>query len=292
MIIDDLKKRKAGLILEGGASRGVFTAGVLDFLLEKKFLFPYTVGVSAGACNALSYLSNQKGRSFSCFAPIRKEDRYRNSLGKAIMQRSLYDMDKLFETFPNEVFPYDFDTYIKQGLECEMVVTNVYSGKAEYLKEMDCPERLCKICRASASLPIVSPMVTVDHTPYLDGSLADSIPIKHSIQTGHKRNVIVLTRPYGYRKKFPSKSARMYIAFYKDYPNLLKTIYYRAYYYNKTVALVERLESEGKVFVIRPTLPVPKRTEMDREQLLVFYNHGYDTILSQYEEMKQFLNLK
>ena len=291
MIQEELKKKKAGLVLEGGSSRGVFTAGVLDYLLEQDFLFPYVVGVSAGACNALSYVSQQKGRSFDCFAPAEKENQYKNNLRKALKQRSIYDMDKLFETFPNETFPYDFEAYMNKGMECEMVVTNINTGEAEYLSEKKDPERLCKICRASASLPLASPIVTIDGTPYLDGGLADSIPLKHSLQTGHKKNVVILTRPYGYRKKFPSESARVYIAFFKEYPNLVKSIYYRPYYYNKRVEAIERLEKEGKIFVIRPTLTCPSRTEVNREKLQAFYNHGYNTMVMEFDRMKKFLGV-
>jgi predicted patatin/cPLA2 family phospholipase len=291
MITEELKKKKAGLILEGGASRGVFTAGVLDYLMKQEIMFPYVVGVSAGANNAVAYASNQAGRSFACFAPVKKEDQYKNSLHKALKQRSIYDMDKLFKTFPQETFPYDWDAYKEIGMDCEIVVTNVLTGEAEYMKETESAERLCNLCRASSSLPVAAPIVTIDDVPYLDGGLADSIPLKHSLETGHKKNVLVLTRPYGYRKKFPSQSARIYIAFYKEYPNVVKSIYYRAYYYNKTLEVVERLEREGKIFVIRPTLPAPGRTEMNHEKLEVFYRHGYDTMVMEFERMKKFLGI-
>lgn len=291
MMQDELKKKKAGLILEGGASRGVFTAGALDYLLEQDFLFPYVIGVSAGACNGLSYVSKQRGRSFSCMAPEKKEDNYKNSLGRAIRKRSIYDMDKLFETFPNETFPYDFETYIKQGMECEMVVTNVLTGQAEYMQEKKDAQRLCNICRASASLPLAAPMVTIDGVPYLDGGVADSVPLKRALETGHKRNVLILTRPYGYRKKFPSKKARMYIAFFKNYPNLVKSIYYRPFYYNKRMEVIERLERQGKIFVLRPSLKCPNRTEISRERLQTFYDHGYYTMVKEFEKMKEFLGV-
>lgn len=291
MIQDDLKEKKAGLILEGGASRGVFTAGALDFLLEQDFLFPYVIGVSAGACNALSYVSKQKGRSFNCMAPEKKEDNYKNSFRKAIHDRSIYDMDKLFETFPNETFPYDFEAYINQGMECEMVVTNVLTGQAEYMQEKESAARLCNICRASASLPLAAPMVTIDGIPYLDGGLADSIPLKRALKTGHKKNVLILTRPYGYRKKFPSERARMYVAFFKEYPNLVKSIYYRPFYYNKRMEAIERLEREKKIFVLRPSLKCPSRTEVSRDKLQAFYNHGYHTMVTEFDRMKEFLGV-
>lgn len=291
MMQEILKQRKAGLILEGGASRGVFTAGILDYLLEQDFMFPYVVGVSAGACNALSYVSHQKGRSFDCFAPARKEDRYKNSLRQVIRKKSIYDMDKMFNDFPKYTFPYDFDTYLKLGIECELVVTNVRTGKAEYMQEYEEEERLCQICRASASLPVMAPMVEINGVPYLDGGLADSIPLRHAVEHGCKRNVLVLTRPYGYRKKFPSKSARAYIALYRDYPNLVKDMYYRPYYYNKRMETIERLERAGKIFVLRPSMPCPSRTEISRGKLQSFYDHGYHTMVKEFDRMKEFLGV-
>ena len=291
MIQDELKEKKVGLVLEGGASRGVFTAGALDFLMEQDFWFPYAIGVSMGACNALNYASKQIGRSLDCIAPEKKEDNYKNSIGQTIRQRSLYDMDKVFVTFPNETFPYDFDTYKSQGIDCEMVVTNVLTGQAEYMQEKNDVDRLCEICRASASLPLAAPMVTIDGVPYLDGVVSDSIPLKRALETGHKKNVLILTRPYGYRKKFPSQKARMYIAFFKKYPNLVKSIYYRPFYYNKRMEAIERLEKQGKIFVLRPVLDTPPKTEVNRKKLQAFYNHGYDTMAAEFENMKHFLGV-
>lgn len=291
MIMEALKKQNAGLILEGGASRGVFTAGILDYLMDEDFMFPYVIGVSAGACNALSYVSWQRGRSFDCLAPEDKENQYKYSMKEAIRHRSIYDMDKLFETFPRETFPYDFETYKKLGIDCEMVVTNVLTGEAEYMMEKNNENLLCKICRASSSLPLASPMVSIRGVPYLDGGLADSIPLRRSLETGHKKNVIILTRPYGYRKKFPDESLRIFIPLYNKYPNLMKAIYYRGFYYNKRIEAIEALEREGKVFVLRPAIDCPKRTDTNRHHLQGFYNHGYELMASKMEEMTEFLGI-
>lgn len=290
-MIEELRAKKAGLVLEGGASRGVFTAGVLDYLMEQDFMFPYVIGVSAGANNAVGYAAKQIGRSFDCFAPVKKENQYKNGIRQAIKQKSIYDMDKLFDVFPKETFPFDWDTYLELGVECEIVLTNVLTGKAEYWTERESAEQLCRLCRASSSLPVAAPMVDIDGVPYLDGGLADSVPLKRALQTGHKKNVVVLTRQYGYRKKFPSKSARMYIAFFKDYPEVVKCIYYRAYYYNKRMEALERLERAGKIFVLRPALPTPGRTEMNHEKLGAFYRHGYTTMRAEFEPMKKFLGV-
>lgn len=291
MIQKELKAHKAGLVLEGGASRGVFTAGILDYLMDQDFMFPYVIGVSAGACNALSYVSKQRGRSFDCLAPETKENQYKYSMREAIRNGSLYDMDKLFETFPKETFPYDFKTYLESGIDCELVVTNVLTGKAEYMQERNSEDRLCKICRASSSLPLVSPLVFIKGVPYLDGGLADSIPLRRCLETGHKKNVIILTRPYGYRKKFPDESLRALIPVYRQYPNLVKAIYYRGFYYNKRIEAIEGLEKEGRVFVLRPTIDCPKRMETNRKELQEFYNHGYELMSTKMGALKEFLGV-
>lgn len=291
MIMDDLKQKNAGLILEGGASRGVFTAGILDYLMDEDFMFPYVVGVSAGACNALSYVAKQRGRSFDCLAPEDETDYYRYSGLDVIRNKGLYDMDKLFETFPRETFPYDFQTYRELGIACEMVVTNVLTGKAEYMTERENEVRLCNICRASSSLPLVSQMVYIDGVPYLDGGLADSIPLRRAVETGHKKCVVILTRPYGYRKKFPNEGLRMYIPFFHKYPNLMRDIYYRPYYYNKRMETIERLEKEGKIYVLRPSIDVPSKMDTTREHLQYFYEHGYYVMDKEFDQMREFLGV-
>lgn len=279
----------SGIVLEGGAVRGIFTAGVLDYLMEKDFYFPYVIGVSAGACNAVDYVSRQPGRTKQCLIPQTKDD-HLFSLKKALKNRSLFDMDLLFDVYPNERFPFDFDTYFQSPMQCELVVTNCCTGKAEYLNERSSRERLMKICRASSSIPIASPMVRIDGTPYLDGGIADSIPVLRSLKTGHKKNVIVLTRNYGYRKRPPRKSRAFYHAAFQQYPEFYRAICQRAYHYNKTLSYVEKWEKEGRVFVIRPSIPEVARTETNPEVLQNFYQHGYEQMADNYDAMLKFLN--
>lgn len=291
MIQEELEKKKAGLVLEGGASRGVFTAGILDYLMDQDYMFPYVVGVSAGACNAVSYVAKQRGRSFNCLAPENEENYYRYSGIDIVRNRALYDMDKLFEVFPNETFPYDFETYKKLGIRCELVVTNVLTGEAEYMEEKTSEVRLCKICRASSSLPMLSPMVYLNGVPYLDGGLSDSIPLRHAVEMGYKKCVVVLTRPYGYRKKFPDESMRLYIPFFNKFPQLMKDIYYRPYYYNKRMETIERLEREGKIFVLRPSIEAPSKMDTNRSSLQYFYEHGYYLMDEEFDRMREFLGV-
>lgn len=278
----------AGLVLEGGAVRGIFTAGVLDYLMEQECYFPYVIGVSAGACNAVDYVSRQIDRTRKCLMPQEGEDGFIN-FKSVVKNRSLFDMEKLFDLYPNEIIPFDYETYFRSTIHCELVVTNCQTGKAEYLGERSSRERLMKICRASSSIPIAAPMVMIDGTPYLDGGIADSIPILRSLKSGHKKNVVVLTRNLGYRKKPPRKSRAVYHAAFKGYPEFYQAICKRAYYYNKTLSYVEKWEKEGKVFVLRPSLPELSRTESRPEMLQEFYQHGYDLMKERYPAMLEYL---
>lgn len=285
-------KRK-GLILEGGATRGVFTAGVLDYLMEKEYYFPYVVGVSAGSCNAIDYVSRQKGRTRECMIIREKQYRYLNrDLKKVIREKSLFDMDLIFDRFPREVFPFDFDTYFSSEIRCELVLTNCLTGRAEYLEEKSSRERLMDLARASSSMPLASPIVMIDGIPYLDGGIADSIPILRSLKTGHQKNVIVLTRNYGYRKKVKSRTKEVYRAVYRKYPQLVRALVNRAMVYNRTLDLIEKWELQGRVFVIRPQIPPVSRVEQDYQVLSDFYQHGYDRMKEQYDKMMEFLEEK
>ena len=280
---------KATLVLEGGATRGVFTSGALDFLMEQKLYMSHVIGVSAGACNGVDYVSKQIGRTKNCMIHTEKEYDYIN-LRKFVRERSLIDMDMIFEKFPNEVYPFDFDTYFQSGIVCEMVTTNCVTGKAEYMDEAQDPDRLMKICRASSSMPLLCPIVNIDGIPYLDGGLADSIPIRRAMDIGNEKIIVVLTRNRGYRKKAVSKAVeKMYRRAYRSYPNLLRTLLRRAPYYNRTLNELENLEREGKIFVIRPQVKPVSRLERSQEHLMAFYHHGYDLMEREYDRLMEYL---
>lgn len=280
--------RDTGLVLEGGGLRGVFTAGVLDYLMEQDVCFPYVVGASAGACNAVDYVSEQIGRTKECMIPSSKEYQC-VSFKKSLKTKSLFDMDLMFDKLPNELLPFEYETFFDSEIHCELVVTNCVTGQAEYLSEKASKERLMKICRASSSIPLVSPIVTLDGGQYLDGGLADSIPLRRALKTGHRKNVVVLTRNRGYRKRPPRKSRAFYMTLYKEYPNLVKTIFARAERYNRLLEHIEKWEDEGKIFVIRPTMPTVSRAERNQEHLEEFYRHGYQSMEERFEEMQRFL---
>ena len=281
---------KATLVLEGGATRGVFTSGALDYLMEKDFYTSYVIGVSAGSCNALGYVSKQPGRTRDCMIHKEKEYSYYYGFRKFIKEKSLMDMDMVFDRYPNEIYPFDYDTYFASDIECEIVTTNCVTGRAEYMTEDSDKQRLMKICRASCSMPLICPMVNVDGIPYLDGGLADSIPIERAMEIGNGKSIVILTRNPGYRKKMPSRATvQLYRRAYKKYPNLIRSIVNRSIVYNRTMKLLEQQEAEGKIFVLRPLIPTVSRLEKDYDALLHFYEHGYRLMRKQYDELMRFL---
>lgn len=269
-IIDE----NTALILEGGGMRGTFTSGVLDNLLDKGIDFPLTVGVSAGACNGLSYMSKQRGRARRSNIDLYDEYRY-VGLKYLFTQRNIMDFKLLFVTFPNEICPYDYDAFFARNERFVMVTTNCLTGEACYMEEKTSPERVIEIVKASSSLPFAAPMVTIDDIPMLDGGIADSIPVQYAMNQGFKKFVIVLTRNKGYRKE--EKNNPFVKLFYRKYPKLQEAINQRAANYNKTLDLIEKLEQEGRALVIRPEKPLKvSRIEKDINKLVELYNEGYE----------------
>lgn len=264
---------KSALILEGGGMRGVFTCGVLDNFMERGIKFPFTIGVSAGACNGLSYMSDQKGRARYSNIDLLEKYRY-VGFKYLITKRNIMDFDLLFHTFPEQIIPYDYEALAKCTQDFEMVTTSCRTGKACYFNEKKDPKRIIDIVKASSSLPYVCPISYVDGEPMVDGGVADSIPICRAIDKGFDKNVVVLTRNKGYRK--PMKEDRVPFFFYRKYPQLRRAIATRNLVYNSQIDLVEKLEKEGKVLVIRPIESVKvSRIEKDTKKLLELYNEGY-----------------
>ena len=264
---------QSGLILEGGGMRGVFTSGVLDCFMDKGIRFPYTIGVSAGACNGLSYMSGQRGRAK--YSNIDMLDKYHFiGIKHLIKKGNIMDFDLMFHTFPEEIVPYDYTAFATCNEKYEMVTTSCTTGKACYYDEKHNPKRIIDIVKASSSLPFVCPIAYVDGTPMLDGGIADSIPLLRARELGYNNNVVVLTRNKGYRKK--DEESKVPSFFYRKYPNLREAIAQRNMMYNRQIALVEELEGKGELVVIRPTKPITVgRMEKDTSKLLDLYEQGY-----------------
>lgn len=184
------EQNNTALVLEGGGLRGVFTCGVLDCFMEKGIRFPFTVGVSAGACNGLSFMSGQKGRAKASNIDLMEKYNY-VGFRYLLTQRCIMDFKLLFEDFPEKIIPYDYDAYFSNPDRFIMVTTNCLTGEAEYFEEKSSSQRVMDIVRASSSLPFVSPITYVDGTPMLDGGIVDSIPVEYAMTNGYKRIVAV-----------------------------------------------------------------------------------------------------
>ncbi len=266
-------ERNTGLVLEGGGMRGVFTSGVLDAFMKHSVYFRYVVAVSAGACNGMSYISRQPRRARLSNIDFLTQYGY---IGwrHLLKQGCIFDQELLYDKFPNEYIPFDFDTYFQRSATFEMVTTNCLTGQAEYLTESKDRQRSLDIVRASSSLPYVSKIVMVDGIPMLDGGIVDSIPVMRAVETGHPKNVVILTRNKGYRSKERDRKIPHFI--YKKYPRLRVALSHRVAVYNAQLELVERLEAAGRIVCIRPERPMEVgRMEKDTDKLERLYEEGF-----------------
>lgn len=264
---------RTGLVLEGGGMRAVFTVGVLDYCMDNQIWFPYTIGVSAGASNGISYASRQRGRSLYSHIDLMREYNY-IGLRHFLRGRGYIDLDFLFYVYPDRYYPFDYDTYFHSKDRFVMVTSNCLTGEAEYFEEKRDKRRLLDICKASCSLPVLCPVSYVDGVPMVDGGVCDAIPVRHAIADGFERNVIVLTREKGYRK--PEKDFYLPGFIYRRYPAIRERLRLRYRHYNETLDFVDRLEREGKALVIRPRGPLRVgRTCDDARELKALYEEGY-----------------
>ena len=267
--IDD----KSALVLEGGGMRGIFTCGVLDYLMDNKISFPYSVGVSAGACNGLSYMSHQRGRGKYSNIDLLAKYKY-IGIRPLLKRRGLIDQQLLFHSFPDRILPYNYKAYAENPGRFEMVTTDCVSGKPCYWEEKYDEKQIIDIVKASSSLPYACPIIYVDGKPMLDGGIVDSIPLQRAFDLGYENCVVVLTRNKGYRKSEKEVIVPHFI--YKEYPRLRVALRNRNKVYNEQLELVERLEDEGKIKVIRPLKPiVVDRMETNVRKLTDLYEEGY-----------------
>lgn len=265
---------QTALVLEGGGMRGVFTCGVLDCMLDHDVRFPYTIGVSAGACNGLSYMSRQRGRSKYSNIDLLEKYNY-IGLRHLLKKRNIMDFDLLFKEFPEHILPYDYEAYFSCPERYVMVTTNCLTGEANYFEEKGDKSRVIDIVRASSSLPFVCPIAYVDGVPMLDGGIVDSIPLQRAMSDGYENQVVVLTRNRGYRKE--SKDIKVPSFIYRKYPKVREALSRRCAVYNEQLALVEQLEDAGRITVIRPVKPVVvNRIERDIKKLTNLYEEGYE----------------
>jgi len=278
---------KTGLVLEGGAMRGMFTAGVLDVMLEQGIEYHGAVGVSAGACFGCNYKSKQIGRAIRYNERFCRDKRY-CSFRSLITTGDLYGAEFCYRTIPEELDVFDRETFEANPMEFFMVCTDVVTGKAVY-RACKKGEDYLEWMRASASMPLASRIVEIDGGKYLDGGIADSIPLRFMEGEGYTKNVVVLTQPPSYRKKKNSLMPLFHIAFRK-YPKLIEALEKRHEMYNETLCYVKAQEAAGKVFVIQPPEKLPVgHIEHEKAKLRETYEIGRAQMTEQLEELKRFL---
>jgi predicted patatin/cPLA2 family phospholipase len=277
------------LVLEGGGFRGMYTSGVLDAFLEKQLYFPYVIGVSAGAAYGISYISRQFGRNKEVNLKYTADPRYM-SLGNLIRKGNLFDWDFVYGEVPDSLVPFDYDAFFRATTEFVIGVTNVETGQPEYFTTRGMSrEQLLATITASSSLPFVSKIARINGMSYLDGGLADSIPVQQALLSGYERAVVVLTRNHHYRKK-PASFQGLIKTCYKRYPHLVEALLTRADSYNNTLAQLEIMEKEGRVFVIRPQQKMSvSRIENNPQKLDALYQIGYEETLHQFSWLHKWL---
>ncbi|MCO5385095.1 patatin family protein [Desulfosporosinus sp.] len=279
--------KNVGLVLEGGGMRGLYTCGVLEYFMENDLYFNYVIGVSAGACNAVSYISRQQRRNEKVIIGFVKDWRYM-SLRNLILSKSYFGMDFIFDEIPNKHVLFDFETFYKSPGVFLVGATDCRSGQPMYLNKNDLGEQF-QALRASASLPMLSPIVSYKGYELLDGGISDSIPIKKSIKDGNTKNIIVLTRNKGYKKR-PGKFNALLKLKYRNYPQLIETMLNRYKNYNETLDYIDHLEKEGKAVVIRPSKELEVgRLEKDPQKLHRLLQQGYEDTKRSYERIREFV---
>ena len=280
-----------GLVLEGGGMKGIFTAGVLDFLLDKKILFSSVYGVSAGACHMTSYIAGQRGRAFDISVDY-LDTRWYCGIPSLVTTGNLFNTDVAYSLIPNDLNPFDNEAYEKYEGSAYAVVTDVETGKADYLRIKSCRGKNMDRIRASASLPLVARMVEIDGKKYLDGGLSDAIPLERSIMSGNDKNLVVITKEVGYvRTPIPAAELAMLKVRYAGYPNVWKLMRNRDIRYNRQLQHVLDMEKEGKAFVLRPQHKSnTKRIDKNPDHLKELYYEGYAEAEKNYDRLMAYLN--
>ena len=278
-----------GITFEGGASRTVYSCGVMDALLEEKIYADYAIGVSAGAAFGVSYASKQIGRNYTLATEIMNRKEYMGPLNLLDPKnKCYYGLKYAFDTVPNEILPFDYDAFEKSN-GFTAVVTNLLTGEAEYLK-VPPDDKQWNVLKATCALPLLFPVIEINGKKYMDGGIADSIPYKQAMKAGCDKNIVVLTRPLGYVKE-TEKITALALAKYRRYPRFCRALQTRANRYNKCIAQLMELKQQGKVFVFTPkTAFGVGRVENDPQKLKRLYDHGYKHAKWAMNDLKKYLD--
>lgn len=280
-------ERKA-IVLEGGSLRCMFSAGAVDVFMEQGLQADGLFGVSAGALTGVNFVSNQPGRTAKVNLDYVNDKRYLG-VRNLILHKSIFNFDFLFGEVCDTLVPLDRETFHSSPCQFTAVAANCLTGKAEYFEKSACSDIYGAI-RASASMPLLAPMVSVEGIPCLDGGVSVSIPYQKAIDEGYDKILVITTREHGYRKPLVSRPmARAYARYYRKYPNLVRSLLDVPRRYARELDEIDRLEAQGRIFVIRPPKPVTvSRTEKDTAKLQALYDEGRETFTKQLDALKEY----
>lgn len=277
------------LVLEGGALRGIYVAGVLDVFMENKIEFEYVLGISAGAINASNYVSKQIGRSAKINIDHVNDPEYMG-LVHMIKDDGIFNFNFLFGKGAEEIMPYDEYTFSHSKQRCIIGATNCLTGKQEFFEHNNY-KKLIEALKASCTLPILSKLAYIEGTPYIDGGVSNGIPFNKPMDEGYDKVVLILTRPKGYRKEEDMLLNYLFKAYYKKYPTLIKKLCTMTLRYNKLLDQIDELERKGKIFVIRPTTNLKvNRVERNQNKLRLLYLEGKEDARKLLCKMQIYLN--
>ena len=274
------------LVLEGGSFRALFSAGIMDALLDSDIIFPYCIGVSAGISNCYSYISKQKSRNINIMEKYRNDKRYMG-IKNILKERSLFGLKFIFEDIPNKLELYDYDTFRKFDGKMVVGVSNAITGKAEYFNGLDVNEK-ADLVKATCAIPVLFPAIKIGNNKYYDGGLCDPIPIRKAILDGNNKHLIILTNTKGYKLK--SEKINILVARFlkKKYPKIIKSLLSRHINYNETLEFCEKLEQEGNAIILRPSSDkVLKSFEKNIKKIRLTYEDGYNMTMLRLDEIKR-----
>ncbi len=274
-----------GLVLEGGTFRPIFSAGVMDALLDENIMFPYCIGVSAGITDGFSYASRQVGRNLQILQQYRHDKRY-VGVSNFFKCKSLFGLEFGFETIPNDLIPFDWDTFAQYDGRFLVGVTNARTGQPEYLdgKQLDKKNTMVK---ATCAIPLVFPPIPLNGNEYYDGGICDPIPVRKALADGNDKLLIVLTRPVGYVKEESKGNKVAAKVLHKKYPNLVEPLLTRHNAYNETVRYCDQLEQQGRAIVLRPAEEgIIDSFEKDLHKIETSYRYGYQLAKSRMDDIR------
>ena len=281
---------KWALAMEGGSLRCMFSAGAVDVMMERQLWANGVFGVSAGALTGVNYVSRQVGRTAQVNLDFVNDKRYLG-LGNLIFKKSIFNFDFLFGEISDSLLPLDREEFARSEMEFTAVTTDCRTGQPAYWEKHRCGDIYGAI-RASASMPLLSPTVEVEGIPCVDGGVSVSIPYRKPLEEGYGKVVVITTREHGYRKpQTPRALANLYAKYYKSYPQLVRALLETPRRYARELDELDRLETQGKVFVLRPPEPVTvSRPEKDGKKLRALYAQGRQVCQERWEELEQYLN--